>query len=159
MREEDDCWRPKCNICPKCNKVLNVITLVLNVISLQYNRLTALVNRCYSGHSNWIVLSDGCCTKESSDPYSWHIAGSLILISVFLFARDVGRETLPTNPYSDVLLTSNWQTSKKNENADQYLSLYHWLRLFSATDFDDILVWSMLKLTLYEPNYKEKEVH
>ena len=27
-----------------------------------------------------------------------------------------------------------------NENADQYLSLHHWLRLFSATDFDNILV-------------------
>ena len=48
---------------------------------------------------------------------------------------------------------------KNNENADQYLSLYHGLRLLSATDFDDILVWSVLKLTLHEPNYKKKEVH
>ena len=37
------------------------------------------------------------------------------------------------------------------------LFLYHSLRLFSATDFDDILVWSVLKLTLYEPNYKERK--
>ena len=48
---------------------------------------------------------------------------------------------------------------ENNKNADQYLSLYYWLRLFSATDFDDKFVWSVLKLTLYEPNYKEKEVH
>ena len=27
------------------------------------------------------------------------------------------------------------------------------------TDFDDILLSSVLKLTLHEPNYKEKEVH
>ena len=48
---------------------------------------------------------------------------------------------------------------ENNENVDQYLSLCYGLRLFSATDFDDIFVWSVLKLTLYEPNYKEKEVH
>ena len=29
----------------------------------------------------------------------------------------------------------------------------------SATDFDDIIVWSVLKSTLHEPNYKKKEVH
>ena len=39
----------------------------------------------------------------------------------------------------------------------QNISLYHWLRLFSATDFDDIFVWSVQKLTLYEPNYKERK--
>ena len=33
---------------------------------------------------------------------------------------------------------------QNNENADQYLSWYHWLRLFSAIDFDDILVWLVL---------------
>ena len=48
---------------------------------------------------------------------------------------------------------------KSNENADQWLSLYHWLRLLSATDFDDTLLSSVLKFTLHEPNYKEKEVH
>ena len=47
---------------------------------------------------------------------------------------------------------------KSNENADQQLSLYHWLRLLSVTDFDDILLSSVLKLTLHEPNYKEMEV-
>ena len=29
--------------------------MVLNVISLQYNRLTALVHCCWSGHSHWDV--------------------------------------------------------------------------------------------------------
>ena len=33
---------------------------------------------------------------------------------------------------------------QNNENADQYLSWYQWLRLFSAIDFDDILVWLVL---------------
>ena len=61
--------------------------------------------------------SDSCCTKESSDQYSWHIAGSLILISVFLFAKDVGWEALATKPYTDtdVLLASNWRTQKQWE--------------------------------------------
>ena len=52
-------------------------------------------------------LSDSCCTKESSDQYSWNIVGSLILISVFLLVRDVGREAFPTNSYTDVLLALN----------------------------------------------------
>ena len=61
-------------------------------------------------------LSDGCCIKESSDQYSWHIAGSLILFSVFLFAKDVDRQALVTNLiYIDVLLASNRQTSKQWE--------------------------------------------
>ena len=38
---------------------------------------------------------------------------------------------------------------QNNENADQCLSLYHWLRLFCATDFDDLLVWSVLTNTLW----------
>ena len=58
-------------------------------------------------------LSNGCCIEESSDQYSWYIAGSLILISIFLFARDVSREAVATNPYTDVLLASNWQTWKQ----------------------------------------------
>ena len=53
--------------------------------------------------------------QNSSDQYSWHIAGSLILISVFLFSRDVGWEALATKPYTDVLLASNWQTQKQWE--------------------------------------------
>ena len=53
--------------------------------------------------------------QKSSDQYSWHIAGSLILISVFLFAKDVGWEALATKPYTDVLLASNWQTQKQWE--------------------------------------------
>ena len=61
--------------------------------------------------------SDSCCTKESSDQYLWHIAGSLILISVFLCAKDVGWEALATKPYTDadVLLASNWRTQKQWE--------------------------------------------
>ena len=53
--------------------------------------------------------------QKSSDQYSWHIAGSLILISVFLFSKDVGWEALATKPYTDVLLASNWQTQKQWE--------------------------------------------
>ena len=78
------------------------------MIRLICNRLTALTVRCES---------DSCCTKESSDQYSRHIAGSLILISVFLFAKDVGWEALVTKPYTDtdVLLASNWRTQKQWE--------------------------------------------
>ena len=88
------CGSAKCNNCPKCNKFLNVITFgpkcnkALNVITFgpkcdkaPMQSLTALTVRCES---------DSCCTKESSDQYSRHIAGSLILISVVLFAKDVG---------------------------------------------------------------------
>ena len=53
--------------------------------------------------------------QKSSDQYSWHIAGSLILISVFLFSKDVGWEALATKPYTDVLLALNWQTQKQWE--------------------------------------------
>ena len=60
-------------------------------------------------------LSYGSWPKESSDQYSWHIAGSLVSINVFLFARDLGRDALATNPYNDVLFASNWQTSKQWE--------------------------------------------
>ena len=59
---------------------------------------------------------DCCCAKESSDQYSWHFAGSLILISVFLFAKDVGWEALATKPYADVLLASSWETQKQWEH-------------------------------------------
>ena len=45
---------------------------------------------------------------------------------------------------------------KNNENADQELSLYHWLKLLSETDFDDNLCD---QLTPYEPRYKKKVVH
>ena len=38
---------------------------------------------------------------------------------------------------------------KSNENVDQ----------LSVTDFDDIRLSSVLKLTLHEPNYKEKKVY
>ena len=61
--------------------------------------------------------SDSCCIKESSDQYSWHIAGSLMLISVFLFAKDVDWKALATKPYidTDVLLAANWRTQKQWE--------------------------------------------
>ena len=42
---------------------------------------------------------------------------------------------------------------QSKENAEQHLSLYHRLKLF---DFDDILRWSVLRLTLNEPNHKSK---
>ena len=69
QRKKHACWSPKCNNCPKCNKVLNVITFdpkcnkLLNVISLQCNRLTPSVHCCYGGHPHWDV-SDSCCTKK-----------------------------------------------------------------------------------------------
>ena len=65
----EPCWSPKCNNCPKCNKVLNVITFVpkcnkvLNVISLQCNHLTPSAHCCYGGHPHWNV-SDSCCTQK-----------------------------------------------------------------------------------------------
>ena len=42
------CWRPKCYNCPKCNRVLNAI-------SLQCNHRTPSVHCCYSGHPYWDV--------------------------------------------------------------------------------------------------------
>ena len=56
------------------------------------------------------------------------MVGLLILIGVFLYARDVGRETLATNPSTDCF----WHKidrRQNNDNADKYLYLYHWLRL------------------------------
>ena len=44
-----------------------------------------------------------------------------MLISIFLYAKDVGWEALSTKPYTDVLLASNWQTQKQWER---------WLRAF-----------------------------
>ena len=49
---------------PKCNKVLNVI-------SLQCNRLTPSVHCCYGGHPHWDV-SDSCCTKNRWPVYMSH---------------------------------------------------------------------------------------
>ena len=90
----DRCWRPKYNDCPKWNEVLNVITLIpkcnrqlaLNLIRLQCNRLTPPMHCCCNGRE-----SNSCCNKQSSHQYSCHIAGSLISISVFLFARLTSR--------------------------------------------------------------------
>ena len=42
-----------------------------------------------------------------------------MLISVFLFSREVGREALATNPYTDVPFRS-----QSNENDDHYLSFF-----------------------------------
>ena len=45
-------------------------------------------------------------------------------------------------PQTPILMCFWHQIDRRqnNENADQYLSLYHWLRLFSAKDFDDMHV-------------------
>ena len=50
-------------------------------------------------------------------PVFMDTAGSMILISVFLFAKEVGWEALVTKPYTDtdVLLASNWRTQKQWE--------------------------------------------
>ena len=50
-------------------------------------------------------------------PVFMDTAGSIILISVFLFAKEVGWEALVTKPYTDtdVLLASNWRTQKQWE--------------------------------------------
>ena len=64
------CWSPKCNNCPKCSKVLNVITFgpkcnkVLNVISLQCNRLTPSVHCCCGGHPHWDVKVTAVALKK-----------------------------------------------------------------------------------------------
>ena len=108
------CGRLKCNNFHKFNKVLNLITFgtKCNYTSMQsFNCASVLLlQRTFKLR----CLSDGCCIKESSDQYSWHIAGSLILFSVFLFAKDVDRQALVTNLiYIDMLLASNRQTSKQ----------------------------------------------
>ena len=99
-------------------------------------------------------LSDSSCTKESLT----NIHGNCGLADTnhHLFicwrrkSRSIGYK--PSNRCA-------FGRRQNNEDADQYFYLYHKLRLCSATDLDDILVWSELKLTLYEPNCKEKEVH
>ena len=101
---------------------------------------------------------DCCCAKESSDQYSWHFAGSLILISVFLFAKDVGWEALATKPYADVLLASSWETQKQWEHWPIALfkslaQTREWNRFWRYT-----CVISAEVNTLWT-NYKKKEVH
>ena len=61
-----------------------------------------------------------------------------VLFFVFSFAIIVSREVLATNSHTEVLLVS-MDRRQNNGNADQYLYLYHWLRLLSATDFEEIL--------------------
>ena len=132
--------------------------MVLNVISLQYSRLTALVHCCWSGHSHWDVkVTDVAPKSPLINIYAILRARWYKSASFYLLETKVEKNWLQT-----LIIMCFWHLidrRQNNENADEYLSLYHWLRLFSATDFDDILVWSVLKLTLYEPNYKEKEVH
>ena len=79
--------------------------------------------------------------------------GLLILIGVFLFARDVGRETLATNPSTIAfgIKLIDVKTMITLTNTFIYI-------IGSDSSATDILVWSVPKLTLYEPNYKEKEI-
>ena len=46
------CWRPKCNNCPKCNRVLNAVSLQCNPC-------------CYSGHPHWDVEVTAVAPKNS----------------------------------------------------------------------------------------------
>ena len=50
-------WSPKCNNCPKFNKVLNVI-------SLQCNSLTPSAHCCYGGHPLWDVKVTAVALKK-----------------------------------------------------------------------------------------------
>ena len=147
--------RPKCYNCPKCNKVLDVITFspkcskVLNVITFgpKWNKPSMQSFNC----SNAVIVD------IHIEIFNWQLLHQRIFWPIFMAyygVADINERLL--------ILMCFWHQidrRQNNENSDQYLSLNHWLRQFSATDFDDILVWSVLKLTLYGPNYKEKEVH
>ena len=97
---------------PKCNKVLNVRTFGPKCNKPPMESFICVRALSFIADIHTEMLKRQRFTKESFDRYLWHIAGSLMLISVFLFSREVGREALATNPYTDVPLASNWQKSK-----------------------------------------------
>ena len=78
-------WRPKCNNCPKCNEVLNVI--------IPMQSLTPSVHCCYGGHPHRDVEVTAVAPKKNPDQYTCHVTGSLISISVFFLARHKSRST------------------------------------------------------------------
>ena len=102
----EGCLSPKCNNCPKCNKVLNVITFgpkcnkVLNVItcSPKCNKpLTQSFNSCSALLLWWTphwYVSDSCCSKKTADQYTCHIMGPLISISVLLDIRNISSRSM-----------------------------------------------------------------
>ena len=149
------CWRPKCNSRPKCNKVLNVITFgckcnkvlnvltfgpkynkVLNVISLQCNRFTPSVHCYYGGHPHWDFEVTAVAPKKPLTNIHVTLRARWYR-SVSFYLLDISREAMAANRFTDLKLTSNdrWQN---NEYADQFLSIYHWLRLLRTINFGKI---------------------
>ena len=128
------CWKPKFNNCPKCNKVLNVITFgrICDKPPVQsLNSASAL--SCYSGHPYWDVWVTAVAPKNPLT--SIHVTSQARWYqSASSYLKDLSREALAAKHYTNEQLASNdsWQN---NEYADQYLSIYHWLRLLSAVDF------------------------
>ena len=117
---------------PNCNKVLNVITFRPKY-NKPCNHLTPPVHCCYSGHPHWNVKVTAVAPKNPLTSIRvtlqarWYQSASFYLL-------DLSREALAANRYTNKQLASNdsWQN---NEYADQYLSVYHWLRLFIGIDF------------------------
>ena len=154
MKQSIQCQNP-------CVEVLNAI-IVLNVITFgpKCNKPSLQSFNCAGALLlKWQLLHQKNPHAVAPKNPLTNIHGILqaqLLISVFLFAKDVGWEALATKPYTDVLLASNWQTQKQWECWSIALFI---LLAQTATDFDDIIVWLVLKSTLHEPHYKKKEVH
>ena len=96
-------------------------------------------------------FGDDCCiyTKHEGQIFTiqkWHFDLTRLRTVEIIWIKDIGLFSRRVVEGLNVITVLNVITC-------------YGLRLFSATDFDDIFVWSVLKLTLYEPNYKEKEVH
>ena len=127
-------WSPKCNNCPKCNKVLYVITFgpkhnkVLNVITFgpKCNKPPMKSFNCTNIEMlKWQLLHQRILWPMFM-AYCRHIAGSLI--SIFLFAKDVGWEALATKPYTDVFLASNWGMQWERWSVALFISLAQTLK-------------------------------
>ena len=97
------CWSPKCNNFPKCNKVLNVIIFgpkcnkALNVITFgpKCNKPPMQSFNC----ANIEMLKWQLLHQRILWPIFMEYCGLTVLISVFLFVKDVGWKALATKPY------------------------------------------------------------
>ena len=83
-----------------------------------------------------------------------------------MFSHDTCHAAEKGNSDSQVFFVQRSQQAKlgvcfpgpEGRNTAHFLA-FDGLRLLSVTDFDEILLSSVLKLTLDEPNYKEKKVN
>ena len=105
------------------------------MISLQYNRLTPPV-LCHVTADIHIEMLKLQLLYQKKPLTSIHVTlRARWYQSASSYLLDLSREALAAKRYTNEQLASNdsWQN---NDYADQYISIYHWLRLLSAIDFD-----------------------